>query len=82
MPAGNRAVRVPSNLRIVVSMQIDEAGRDDQPVGIDDFFREARGTAADLRDLAILDEKIALKARNSGSVDDRSAFDLNVVFGH
>ena len=35
MPAGNRALRIPADLRIVMRVQIDEAGRDDQAVGVD-----------------------------------------------
>ena len=36
VPAGDRAVRVPADLGVVVGVQVDEAGRDDQPVGVDD----------------------------------------------
>ena len=65
-----------------MSVQIDEAGRDNQPVGIDDFLREALSAATDLRDLAVLDPQVTVKTRDSGSVDDRSTFDLNIEFGH
>ena len=30
VPAGDRAVRVPADLGVVVGVQVDEAGRDDQ----------------------------------------------------
>ncbi len=65
-----------------MGVQIDEARRDDQAVGIDDFFGEARRAAANLRDLAVLDPDVAAIARDAGSVDDGAAFDLNVEIGH
>ena len=35
-----------------MGMQVDEAGGDDQPVGVDHLVRDAVGPAADLGDLA------------------------------
>ena len=82
VPSGDRAVRIPSNLRVVMRMQIDEAGRDDQAVGVDDFLREAGCAAADLRDLAVLDPDVGAVARHARAVNDGSPFDLNIEFGH
>ena len=78
VPAGDRAVRVPADLGVVMGVQIDEARRDDQAVGVDDFLGEARRASADLRDLAVLDPDVAPVARHAGAVDDGAAFDLNV----
>ncbi len=63
-------------------MQIDEAWRDDEAVGIDDLLGKAGGAPAQLRDFAVLDPDVAAIARTSGTVNDRAAFDLNVVISH
>ena len=82
MPSGDGAVRIPADLRVVVGVQIDEAGRDDQAVGVDDLFGEAGRAAAELRDLAVLDPDVAAIARDAGTIDDGAAFDLNIVISH
>ncbi len=35
VPAGQRQVRIPEELRVVVRVQVDEAGRDDHPAGVE-----------------------------------------------
>jgi hypothetical protein len=65
-----------------VGVEINEAWRDDEAIGVDDFLREAIPAATDLRDLAVLDPQVAMETRDARSVDDRSTFDLNIVFGH
>ena len=82
MPSRDSAVRIPSNLRVVMSVQIDEAGRDDQAVGVDGLFREAGGAAADLRDLAVLDPDVGAVTRHAGSVNNGSTFDVKIEIGH
>jgi hypothetical protein len=78
VPSGDGAVGIPANLRVVMRVQIDEAGRDDQPVGVDGLLREAGRAAADLRDLAVLDPDVAAIARHARSVDDGAAFDVKI----
>src|SRR5690349_12831746 len=63
-------------------MQIDEAGRDDEAVGVDHLFGKAGSAAAKLRNLPVLDPHVAAIARDPGTIDDRAAFDLNVVISH
>ena len=46
------------------------------------FFAKPGAAAADLRDLAVLDPQVAVETRNARSINDRSAFDLNIEFGH
>jgi hypothetical protein len=58
-------------------VQVDEAGCDDQPVGVDDPVREARRAAPDLRDPAILDPQVGPIAWYAGTVDDCSTPDLS-----
>jgi hypothetical protein len=59
-------------------VEVDEAGRDDEPIGFDGFLREAGGASAELRDLAILDVDVAAIARDAGAIDDGSAFNLEI----
>src|SRR5581483_10945501 len=82
VPSRYRAVGIPAYLRIVVRMQIDESRRHDQPVRIDYLLGEARRTPAYLRHLPILDPDVATKTRYPRPIDDRPAFDLNVVLSH
>ena len=82
MPARNRAPRIPSDLGVVVGVQIDEAGRDNQSISIDDPFGETLRPTPELRDLAVFDPDVAAVARDPGAVDDGAAFDLNVELCH
>ena len=78
MVAGKRAQRVPGDLRIVVTVIVDEAGSDDPPVGVD---RPRGGTAqlADLGDLAVLDPDIAAETRHPRPIDDAAVLDQQIV---
>ena len=79
MPAGDRAVGVPLDLRVVVGVQVDEAGRDDQTVGLEHLVSVGRiHPAADLGDTTILDPHIGLELRHPGPVDHRAAANQNV----
>ena len=71
---------VPADLRIVVSMRIDEARRHDQ-IGRVDRFLGGVGDLADLRDLAVLDRDVGAAAKCAGAVDHRAVFD-NQIVGH
>ena len=82
MPSRDGAIGIPANLRIVMGMQIDEAGRDDQPARVNHLLGEARGASADLRDFAVFDPDVAAIARYPRAIDDGAAFDLNVEVSH
>ena len=49
------------NLRVIVSVKIDEPWSHNQSVGIDRALGEAGRTSAYLRDLTVLDPDVALK---------------------
>src|SRR6516165_1503096 len=82
MPPRDRAVRIPTNLGVIMRVKIDEAWRDDQPVSIDSFFCEAGGTPPDLGDLAVFNPQIAAIARYPSSVDDCPTLNANIEFRH
>src|SRR5262245_43290982 len=78
--AGVGAERIPHDLGVVVAVVVDEAGGNDPPVRFD---RLARGPAeaSELDDLPLGDTDVTVKRRTSGSVDDASVLDEQVV-GH
>src|SRR5215472_10694782 len=82
MPAGNCAVRIPPNLRVVMSVQIDETRSYDQAVPVDGFFGEAVRAAADLSNFAVLDPYIGAIPWHAGAVDDRTAFNQDIHVRH
>ena len=82
VPARGRAVGVPADLGVVVGVQVDEAGRHDQAVGVDGAVGRALGPAADLGDAAVLDPQVAPEPGHPRAVDDRAALDVDVVAGH
>ena len=50
VPARQRAVRVPEDLGVVVGVQVDEARRDDQAVGVEHLVGLVGADLADLGD--------------------------------
>src|SRR5579885_1858114 len=82
VPARNRAVRIPEDLRVVVGVKIDEAGRDDLPRRIDHARGVARAQAAYLGDSPVLDSDITAKPRHPGPVDYHSVANDRVEFRH
>ena len=73
-----RAQRVPRDLRVVMAVIVDKAGRDDLPRGVDRALgRPAQ--LADLGDLAVLDADISAKRRHSGAVDDPAVLDQQII---
>ena len=77
--AGRRVEdRVPGGLTVVVRVDVDEPGRDEQPGGVDDLGRVAVDVLADLDDHAALDRHIAHEAGAAGAVDDGSPGDLQI----
>jgi hypothetical protein len=65
-----------------MGMEVDEAGRDDEAVGIDYLFGKAGCAAADLRNFAVANPNVGLITGNASPIDDGSAFDLNVEISH
>ena len=78
MVAGERAERVPGDLRVVMAMIVDKARRDDLAAGIDGLAGGA-GQFADLGDLAVLDRDIAVERRHPRAVDDPAVLDQQVI---
>ena len=72
VPAGRRKVLVPGGLAVVVGVDIDEAGRNEQALGID-LAMPAAGHLADLGDPAVVDGHVGLARRAAAAVDDRAA---------
>ena len=66
------AHRIPHDLRVHVGVAVDEAGRDDQPVGIDGALGRV-GDAADLRNAAVRDADIRGEALAARTVNDGAA---------
>ena len=81
VPAARREQRVPGDLAVEVRVHVDEAGRDEQAVGVDDF---ARGTVdrADFGDDAVGDRDVGDARRGAGAVDDGAALDHEIVCAH
>jgi len=65
-----------------MGMKIDEAGRDDKAVGVNYLFGEAGGTAAELRNFTVFDPHVAAIAWYARSIDDGSAFNLDIKIRH
>jgi len=82
VPARQRAVGIPEELRVVVRVQVDEARRHDQAAGIDRLVGFADADLADLGNHAVLDADVAAKARQAAAVDDHAAADHSIEPGH
>ena len=72
--------RVPGDLSVEVGVDVDEAGRDEQAVGVD-LITAAVGHFADDRDEAVIDRDISVSGRCAGAVDDESVADYQVMHG-
>ncbi len=83
MPTRNRAIRVPLDLSVVVGVQVDEARRDNQPVGVEQLVGVGRiHLAANLGDHAIFDPDIGNKSGDTGPIDHSPPANQNVKFCH
>ena len=58
VPARRREQRIPADLAVVVGVDVDEAGRDQQPVGVDRAPGRSAGQIADLGDDAVVDRDV------------------------
>ena len=74
VPGRARDQRIPTDLRVVVRVGIDEPGGDDQVPGVDDLLRPV-GDFADLGNLAAADGDIRAVAWRAGAVNDRAILD-------
>ena len=54
MPSGERAVRIPENLRVVMRVQVDKTGCHNTARGVEDALGSLSFQAADLGDLPSL----------------------------
>ena len=77
----NGAVRVPVHLRVVVRVQVDEAGRHDEPLGIEDARPLLVVDAPDRGDQPVLDADVGAEARRAQPVDHGAAADDGVEHG-
>jgi hypothetical protein len=75
---GRRELGVPRHLAVVVGVDVDEPGQDVRAARVDRAPRHI-GAVADRGDPPARDRDVAGERRASGSVDDRSAGDLEVV---
>src|SRR5262249_23302394 len=82
MPSGGREVRVPENLGIIMSMEIDESRRDNHARGVDLAAGVGAVDSADSGNDTVFDSDIAAKARHPRSIDDHSIFDCDIEFRH
>src|SRR5438874_9910524 len=78
MVAGEGAERVPGDLRVVMTVVVDEARADHPALGIDGLAGRS-GQFAHLDDLAVLDRDIAVEPRHAGSVDDAAVANQYVI---
>ena len=72
-------MRVPEHLGVIVGVQVDEAGGDDQAGGIDLFIGLPRGNAPDRGDQASRDADVAPVPGGAGAVHDHAVADHLVV---
>ncbi len=82
VPRRGGAVGIPVNLRVVVSVRIDDPRRDDPPAGVDHPIRVLSFNRADLGDAPVADGEVGREARSAGAVDHRAVFDHDRVCSH
>ena len=78
VPGRGRDRAIPADLRVVVRVRVDEAGRDDAVGGVD-HARGGLGDAADLRDPARVHRNVGVPPRRAAAVDDKAVLDQEVV---
>ena len=78
MPADRRQIRIPADLRVQMRVQIDEAGRNGETVGVDLFSSLGRDLA-DLANDSVLDGDVAAERFAAGAVYDAAAADHDVM---
>ena len=78
VPDARRRQRIPEQLCVVVGMHVDEAGRDDQPRGVDRLGRAAVHLAQ-RDDLARGNRDVAGVAGLPASIDQESVLDEQII---
>src|SRR5690606_18679304 len=81
VPGGGHHPLVPGGLAVVVGVDVDEAGRDQQAVGVDGAAPDAVDPAH-LGDDAAGDGHVRGAGLGAGAVDDGAAADDEVVVAH
>ena len=81
VPARRREVRVPGGLAVEVRVHVDEAGRDEQPVGVDGRAGRARRPGRPRRSRRRRPRRRPCARRRAGAVDDGPASDHEIVHG-
>ena len=81
VPRRRREVRVPGDLAVVVAVDVDEAGRDDEAVGVERLRcrRSQRAGLAHAGDAAAGDGDVTGEGLAAAAVDDRPVRDQQVV---
>ena len=78
MPGCRGEDRVPCRLAIIVGVDVDPAGSDEEAVRVDLAFARRR-LAADLRDAIAVKRDVARELGRAGAVEDRPAANDDVV---
>jgi len=69
-------------LRVVMGVQIDEAGRYDESRRVDGLVGVGGAEPSDSRDTSILDPDVATKSRHPRSIDDHPILNDKVELRH
>ena len=69
---------IPGDLRVIMAVVVDEAGRNREAVGIDGALR-CTVDFADFDDLAVLDGEVAAECRHPRAIDDAAITDQQVI---
>ncbi len=80
MPGRWREFSVPGRLTVIVGVDVDEAGRDEEAARVD-LILAGRCDLADGGDDAVVDGDIALEGRRAGAIDNGAVADDEVVHG-
>jgi len=78
MVRGRRHPAFPGDLTVIMSVDVDEAGRHDQAAGVDFLFRGAMNLS-DLDDQAVLYRHVGRHSLAAASIDDGSAADDQLI---
>ena len=81
VPARGLQARIPGRLAVIVGVDVDEARRDQQALGVDLLGALARHLA-DRGDLAVLDRDVGLARAAARAVGHRAAADDQIVVRH
>jgi hypothetical protein len=82
VPPGERQVRVPEELCVVVRMEVDEARRDDHAARVEDAPRVGGLQTSDRRDPAAADGDVGAIALRARAVDHDPVLQYDVELGH